>query len=199
MVNNNFKQLLPQDLHIHTCFSEKDASVASEQTIALVKEFRYAETMGISDHFEQLSDPEHYIRTVRNHGFHGGTEVSSGEHADDAAAIDFDYYVCHCSHRADYKGIETLLATGKPVIVAHPVFFGADPGKLPDEVYLEINNRYVWRSDWRKFYTPLINRFRFVIGSDAHQPHWLNQNIARQIAGELGIRESLIFNKVFTA
>jgi len=35
--------------------------------------------------------------------------------------------------------------------------------------------------------------FSFVIDSDAHQPHWLNQNIARYVARELEITETLLF------
>ncbi len=189
------RKLIPQDLHIHSVFSEEDESIDPKQTVGLIKEFRYAETMGISDHFEQISDPDGYLECVKSYGFHTGTEICRGEYARDAAGIDFEYYICHCSDRAaDYKGIEILLETGKPVIVAHPMAHGTEPEKLPDRVYLEINNRYVWRDDWRRFYTPFLHRFRYVIGSDAHQPHWLNQNMARQVAEELGVIESLIFS-----
>jgi len=59
------ENILPRDLHIHTSFSEKDESLAPEQTIELVKKFRYAETMGINDHFEQISDPDKYIQSVK--------------------------------------------------------------------------------------------------------------------------------------
>ncbi|HUV06184.1 MAG TPA: hypothetical protein VMX75_00555, partial [Spirochaetia bacterium] len=65
--------------------------------------------------------------------------------------------------------------------------------KLPQECLIEINNRYVWRYDWRERINGFRSRFRFVIGSDAHQPHWLNQNIARYVASELGIEETLLF------
>jgi len=188
------KVLLPQDLHIHTIFSERDDSVAPQQTIELIDQFRYAEKMGISDHFEHLSDPDKYIKSVKSLGFYAGTEVSESTGFNDAATVDFDYYLCHCRDKAvDYKGVETLLATGKPVIVAHPMALGADPAKLPTDAYLEINNRYIWRNDWRNFFTPLLPHYKFVIGSDAHQPHWLNQNIARQVVRELGIVETILF------
>ena len=124
------KKLIPQDLHIHSVLSERDESIAAEQTVELIKEFRYAETMGISDHFEQISDPDEYIKCVKTYGFHAGTEVCRGEHAHDAAEMDFEYFICHCSDRtADYRGIETLLATGRPVIVAHPMAHGTEPEK----------------------------------------------------------------------
>jgi histidinol phosphatase-like PHP family hydrolase len=43
------------------------------------------------------------------------------------------------------------------------------------------------------FYGPYRNRFRFVISSDAHQPNWLGQSIARLAARELDIEETLVF------
>jgi len=51
----------------------------------------------------------------------------------------------------------------------------------------------VWQNDWRAKLGPYIRRFRFVINSDAHQPHWLNQSVARYVARELGIQETLLF------
>jgi len=42
---------------------------------------------------------------------------------------------------------------------------------------------------------PFTKRFRFVISSDAHQPHWLNQNVARYVAAELGVSETVLFKK----
>jgi histidinol phosphatase-like PHP family hydrolase len=42
------------------------------------------------------------------------------------------------------------------------------------------------------FYGPHRERFRFVIGSDAHQPIWLSQSVARRAATELGIQEHAI-------
>jgi len=59
--------------------------------------------------------------------------------------------------------------------------------------YYQINNRYISRFDWRKLIAPYISKFRWVIGSDAHQPHWLNQNYARQVAKEMGIKETILF------
>jgi hypothetical protein len=63
---------------------------------------------------------------------------------------------------------------------------------VPPQCLIEINNRYVWRSNWETL-RPFTALFSFVINSDAHQPHWLNQNVARYIAGELGIDETLLF------
>lgn len=186
--------LLPQDLHIHTTFSARDNSLAPQQTIQLVDTFRHAHSIGISDHYEHLEDPEDYIKSVKALGFHAGTEVSESHSFDEAATVNFDYYLCHCRDKEmDYRGIETLLTTGKPVIVAHPMALGADPARIPREALLEISNRYVWRNDWRAYFTPLLSDFKFVIGSDAHQPHWLNQHIARQVARELGIEETILF------
>ena len=70
---------------------------------------------------------------------------------------------------------------------------GTNPDRLSSECFLEINNRYVWRNDWKSFYTPHLRRFRFVISSDAHQPNWLNQTVARYVAGELKVEETLVF------
>ena len=64
---------------------------------------------------------------------------------------------------------------------------------IPDECYIEINNRYVWKKDWREFYSPFVETKQFVYGSDAHQPNWLNQTLARYAASELGITETLVF------
>lgn len=51
--------------------------------------------VGISDHFESLADA--------------------------AAGLPFDYFIYHCFDRDnDYRGLERLLASGWPVIVAHP-------------------------------------------------------------------------------
>jgi hypothetical protein len=38
-----------------------------------------------------------------------------------------------------------------------------------------------------------VNRFEFVISSDAHQPNWINQTVARHVAERLGVRERLLF------
>jgi histidinol phosphatase-like PHP family hydrolase len=58
---------------------------------------------------------------------------------------------------------------------------------------MEINNRYVWHTDWRSYYAPFRDRFRFVIGSDAHQPNWLGQAVARHAAAVLDIHEYRVF------
>lgn len=61
------------------------------------------------------------------------------------------------------------------------------------ECLVEINNRYIWRTDWRRYYGPFVHQFEFVIGSDAHQPNWLSQAVAQHAAATLGIEEHLIF------
>jgi histidinol phosphatase-like PHP family hydrolase len=68
-----------------------------------------------------------------------------------------------------------------------------DLAKVPPECLIEINNRYAWRDHGYRLLSAFAGRFRFVIGSDAHQPHWLNQNAARYIAGRLGITETILF------
>jgi histidinol phosphatase-like PHP family hydrolase len=65
--------------------------------------------------------------------------------------------------------------------------------EVPPECLIEINNRYAWRDSGYRQLAPWVGRFRFVIGSDAHQPHWLNQSAARWIARELGVEETLLF------
>jgi histidinol phosphatase-like PHP family hydrolase len=64
---------------------------------------------------------------------------------------------------------------------------------ISDHFEIEINNRYVWRTDWKQYYGPFKERFRFVLGSDAHQPNWLGQSIARYVAAQLGVKEHLVF------
>jgi len=191
-------QPVPQDLHIHTTFSRGDTAVAAQQTVEFIARVRHAEIVGISDHFDYLVDGNfaEYEKTVRSFNFYLGTEVDGGAWVFPASAFDVDYYIYHCRDRdEDYKGVEILLAAGKPVIIAHPCLMGTDMNRIPSECLVEINNRYVWRSDWQSFYRKIVDHspFRFVIGSDAHQPHWLNQNIARFVARELGIREYLVF------
>jgi histidinol phosphatase-like PHP family hydrolase len=73
------------------------------------------------------------------------------------------------------------------------MWMDTDLDRLPPEVFIEINNRYVWRNDWRVRLAPYTDRFRFVINSDAHQPHWLSQTVARRVAAELGVEETLLF------
>lgn len=79
------------------------------------------------------------------------------------------------------------------MIVAHPNALDTDLSRLPPYTLVEINNRYIWRCDWRRFYSPFKERFRFVISSDAHQPNWLNQTIARYVAAELNVEETILF------
>lgn len=186
---------LPQDLHIHTTWSRHDASVVPEQTPELVARVGHADTVGISDHFEHFAatDYARYVDELTGLSLFAGTEVDGAAHAADAAALAFDYYIYHCRDAAaEYRGVETLLATGRPVIIAHPNLLGTDLSRVPPEALVEINNRYVWRVDWRAFYGPYREQFRFVIGSDAHQPSWLGQSVARRAAAELGIAETLL-------
>ncbi len=185
-----------QDLHIHTTYSTGDAAVVPEQTIALVARARHARIVGISDHFEFLVDGafEHYAADVRKAGLKLGTEVNGHEWVAQAIQADCDYYIFHCYNRdADYQSLETLLATEKPIIVAHPNALDTDLNRVPPDCLIEINNRYIWRCDWHKFYGPFCDRFRFVLSSDAHQPNWLGQSIATCAARELGIHETLLF------
>ena len=184
-----------QDLHIHTVFSTGDGAIVAEQTVDLIAAVNHAETMGISDHFEYIygDDFDSYSTTVLSHGLKLGTEVMGGEDAAAATEYPFEYYIYHCpDDKIHYSGFEKLLATGKPVIIAHPIVMGTDLNKIPTDCLVEINNRYIWRNDWRTLLTPYVDKFRFVLSSDAHQPNWLNQNIARYVATELGVAETLL-------
>ncbi len=185
-----------QDLHIHTTWSCNDPAVAPEQRIELVAAVQHARIVGISDHFEHLppDDLESYARSVRGAGLYVGTEVDGAPSVAAAAAFPFDYYVYHCrDEEAEYAGLEQLMATERPVIVAHPHMLDTDLGRLPQGCLVELNNRYVARCDWRGFYGPFVGRFRFVLSSDAHQPGWLGQSVAAYVARELGIREHRVF------
>ena len=188
--------LYKQDLHMHTVYSKRDSAVVPEQTLDLIEAVGHAEVIGISDHFEYVGgrDFDAYAKDVRSRGFKLGTEVGGGEEAGDAVALPFDYYVYHCrDKKKHYRGLELLLTTGKPVIVAHPLHMGTDMSRLPDECLIEINNRYIWRNDWRGLLSPYLDRFRFLLNSDAHQPNWLNLNVSRYVARELSIEETLLF------
>jgi len=188
---------VPQDLHIHTTFSRFDSAVVEQQTPELIARVRHARVMGISDHFEHFSDRfDEYKKSMEKWGFHAGTEVDGSEYVAEASQLDFEYYIYHCRDRnAEYRAIDRLLDTGKPVIIPHPMVLETDLKRIPRECYVEINNRYVWRGDWRRKMAPHVRSFRFVIGSDAHQPMWLNQNVARYVARELGIEETLVFDR----
>lgn len=187
---------LPQDLHIHTTFSKHDDAVAPEQTVQLVAAIAHARIVGISDHLESIADDfSTYGETVHSHGLLIGTEVNGADWVREAEAVAAQYYVYHCRDRErDYRGAERLLATGRPLIIAHPLILETDLRRLPPSCLIEINNRYVWRSNWEAL-RPFAAVFSFVIDSDAHQPHWLNQNVARYIAGQLGITETLLFSE----
>lgn len=185
----------PQDLHLHTTFSYSDDSVVPEQTLDLVASVRHASVMGCSDHLNDVVDNfETYARAVRAHGLHIGTEVDGADWVIKAVGLPVEYYVYHCRDREeDYRGAATLLATGKPLIIAHPQVLGTNPSRLPQGCLIEINNRYSWQRGSEALFKACIGRFEFVISSDAHQPHWLNQNVARAVAERLGIRERLLF------
>jgi histidinol phosphatase-like PHP family hydrolase len=188
--------LFRQDLHVHTTWSEGDPAVVPEQTVERVAWLRHAETVGISDHFELLIRKgfEAYARAVRGAGLRLGTEVNGEAWVEAAASLPFDYYVYHCfDTEADYGGAERLLETGRPVIIAHPHMLDTDLARVPSGCAVEINNRYIIRCDWRAYYGPHTARFDFVLSSDAHQPHWLNQTVARRVAAELGVDERLLF------
>ena len=186
---------LPQDLHVHTVFSRHDGSVVPEQTVELVARIAHARVLGISDHLEYVGDAfEEYARTVRAHRLRLGLEVNGAEWVGAALALPVDYYLYHCRDRAeDYRGAENLADSGKPVIIAHPNALQTDLSRVSPSCLVEINNRYAWRDQGWKALAAHVGRFRFVIGSDAHQPHWLNQTAARFIARELGVRETLLF------
>ncbi len=185
-----------QDLHIHTIFSHGDSAVAEEQTVELISEIRHAQTIGISDHFDYITGNyfEKYEKTVRRFGMKVGTEIDGTPLLTEAIDLPFDYFIFHLrDNDSEYKGIETLLSTGKPVIIAHPHVFEADLSRIPPEAFVEINNRYIWKCNWKEIYGPFKNRFRFILSSDAHQPNWLNQNAAKYVMRELGINESVVF------
>jgi histidinol phosphatase-like PHP family hydrolase len=186
---------LPQDLHVHTVFSRGDGAVVPEQTVELVAGIRHARVLGISDHLEYVEEQfAQYARTVRAHRLKLGLEVNGAEWVAAAEALPVDYYIYHCRDRAeDYRGAERLAATGRPAIIAHPQALQTDLQRVSPACLIEINNRYAWREQGWRALAPFVQRFRFVIGSDAHQPHWLNQTAARFIARELGVRETLLF------
>lgn len=192
--------LIPQDLHIHTVYSTGDGAVEPQQTIPFIAELNHAEVRGISDHFEYLGGDvfDRYRRECRRYGFYCGCEVNDSRDALEAVTYPFDYYIYHCRDKAsEYEGARKLLATGRPVIISHPMAMGADLEKVPPACLIELNNRYIWKADFMSYYSPYLERFRFVLGSDAHKPNWLNQLTARYGAERLGIRETLVFPERF--
>jgi histidinol phosphatase-like PHP family hydrolase len=188
--------LIAQDLHIHTVFSADDRAVVPEQTVAFIASINHARIAGISDHFESILE-EHfdaYERAVRQAGLKLGVEVDGHLWAAEAAGYPLDYYIYHCRDQdQDYAAIEVMLNTGRPVIIAHPNSFGTDLNRVPRNCIIEINNRYVWHNDWQAYYAPFADSFKFVLSSDAHQPNWLGQAVARHAADRLGIEEHLVF------
>ncbi len=187
-----------QDLHIHTTYSTGDSAVVPEQTVQFIAALTHARIVGISDHFEYLTGKAFadYEKTVRSHKFYVGTEINGALWVTQAAELNFDYFLYHCRDRdEDYRGTEVLLSTGKPVIIAHPFILETNLNRLPSECLIEINNRYIWRNDWKSCLKRYIKRFRFVLSSDAHQPNWLNQLIAQYVAGKMGIKETILFNR----
>jgi hypothetical protein len=152
--------------------------------------------LGCSDHLDSvLRDFDGYARAVRAHGMHVGTEVGGAAYVSRALELPVEYYVYHCTDTAeDYRGAAALMATGKPLIIAHPQIFNTDPSRLPPGCLIEINNRYSWQRDGEPLFRACRGRFGFVISSDAHQPHWLTQSVARSIAERLEIAETLLFD-----
>ena len=188
--------MLQQDLHIHTTYSTGDSSVVPEQTVALVAAVKHSTVVGISDHLEYLVKGSFigYEKEIRQVGLKVGVEVDGHQWVDEATKLDFDYYIFHCrDQNADYRSLDRLLAAGKPVIIAHPNVFHTDLNRVPSQCLIEINNRYIWRTDWKQYYGPFKNQFKFVISSDAHQPNWLTQTIAQYAATQLDIEEHLVF------
>lgn len=184
-----------QDLHIHTIFSKHDGAVVPEQNPELISKLKHAEIIGISDHFEDLMDNfDEYEKTIKSYGFKVGTEVDGSRSAKAASLLNFDYYIYHCRNKeSEYKALDILLSTGKPVIIAHPNYLETNLNKVPKSCIIEISNRYVYKYNWRVELMPFITKFEFVISSDAHQPNWLNQHVARYVANELGIKEKILF------
>ena len=188
--------MVPQDLHIHTAFSSGDRAVVPEQTVELIAAVRHARTIGISDHVEYLygSNFDRYAEAVRRRDFRLGVEIVDSRDVDYALSLPLEYRVFHCyDDERSYADAERLVESGRPLIIAHPMALGTDLGRLPPEAIIEINNRYIWRDDWRFFYSGWLEKFRFIFSSDAHQPNWLNQSVARHVGAELGIRETLLF------
>jgi len=192
------KPLCNQDLHIHTVFSVGDSAVVPQQTLDLISKINHAKIIGISDHFEYIGAEnfKDYHKQVSSFGFLTGTEVDGKNYVKEAASLDFDYYIYHCrDSENDYIGIDKLLSTGKPVIIAHPYITDTKLSKIHPDCSLKINNRHIFKYDWYSYLKDYKDKFRFVLSSDAHQPHWLNQNAARFVAEQLGINETILFGR----
>jgi len=188
--------MLDQDLHIHTTFSFGDTAVVPQQTVPFIASVKHARIIGISDHFDYITGEkfEEYRSIVTSYGLLVGTEVDGANWTDEATKYPFDYYIFHCYDKdRDYRAAGQLLATGKPVIIAHPQALDTNLSKVPPECYIEINNRYVWRFNWRQYYLPFVGKFKFVFGSDSHQPNWLSHSIAQYVATELGVENTILF------
>ena len=188
--------MLNQDLHIHTTYSTGDSAILPQQKIEFIAAVRHAKIIGISDHFDYLLGDkfESYKAEVQKHGLIMGTEVDGANWVDEAVRYPLEYYIYHCyDHPNDYKGAEKLLSTGKPVIIAHPQALDTNLNKIPTDCFIEINNRYVWRFNWRSYYSPFVGTFQFVLGSDAHQPNWLTHSVAEYVAKELGVSNTILF------
>ena len=190
--------MLPQDLHIHTVFSTGDSAVMPQQTPEFVASVNHAQVRGISDHIEYIDETifPSYEKRLRSLGFHVGMEIVQYEDVEYSLELPLEYRVIHCYNEDRYyKAAERMVETGVPLIIAHPMAVDTNLSKVPTGAYIEISNRYVWRKDWASFFPPHQDRFQFVFSSDAHQPHWLNQVIARQVGETLGIQESILFEK----
>jgi histidinol phosphatase-like PHP family hydrolase len=188
--------MLPQDLHIHTVFSSGDSAVVPQQTIELIAAVHHARTVGISDHVEYLRNNrfDEYAAKVQKYGFHLGAEIVNNDDVDFALSLPLEYRVFHCyNDEISYRNAQRLADCGSPLIIAHPMALNTDLSRVPANAIVEINNRYIWRDDWKAYYTPWVGKFRFIFSSDAHQPNWLNQTVARYVGGVLGIEETLLF------
>ncbi len=190
---------MKQDLHLHTTYSSSDGAIVDQQTLDLIARVKHADIIGISDHFECLYHDNsvlEYIEDVKNHGFRLGVEVNGAEWVDYVLEYDFEYFVYHCWNKdQDYKAIEKMILAGKPVIIAHPYALETNLDRIPRECLIEINNRYIFRFDWKNYLKDYVQQFRFVINSDAHQPNWLNQHVAQYVANEMGIEQTILFSK----
>ena len=188
--------MLPQDLHIHTTYSSGDRAVVPGQTMELIASMKHAEVTGISDHVEYLTGSafDAYSSEAKSRGFRLGAEINNVEDVDFALSLPLEYRVFHCyDEDICYEAAGKMVESGQPLIIAHPMAVGTDLSRIPEGCYVEINNRYIWRGDWKTFFAPWAEHFDFVFSSDAHQPHWLNQNVARYVGKELGIQETLLF------